>query len=47
LAFAGSLGYGFIHKDNSLADKIFTGAMGILGGAGGLVLSQKKDKDKE
>jgi hypothetical protein len=45
LAFAGSLGYGFLHKDTSLADKIFTGAMGILGGAGGLVLSQKKDKE--
>jgi hypothetical protein len=44
-AFAGSLGYGFLHKDTSLADKIFTGAMGILGGAGGLVLSQKKDKE--
>jgi transposase len=44
-AFAGSLGYGFLHKDTSLADKIFTGAMGILGGAGGLVLTQKKDKE--
>jgi hypothetical protein len=44
-AFASSLGYGFLHKDTSLADKIFTGAMGILGGAGGLVLSQKKDKE--
>jgi hypothetical protein len=44
-AFAGSLGYGFLHKDTSLADKIFTGAMGIIGGAGGLVLSQKKDKE--
>jgi hypothetical protein len=45
LAFAGSLGYGFIHKDTGLADKIFTGAMGLLGGAGGLALSQKKSKD--
>jgi hypothetical protein len=45
LAFAGSLGYGFLHKDTSLADKIFTGAMGIIGGAGGLALSKKKDKE--
>ncbi len=46
IAFAGSLGYGFLHKDTSLADKVFTGAMGLLGGSG-WVLSQKKDKESD
>jgi hypothetical protein len=46
LAFAGSLGYSFIYKDTSLADKVFTSAMAIAGGAGGaLALSQKKDQE--
>jgi hypothetical protein len=46
-AFAGSLGYGLMYKDTSLADKIFTGAMGIIGGAGSFALTRKKDKDDE
>jgi hypothetical protein len=46
-AFAGSLGYAVIHKDSGLANTVFTGAMGIIGGAGGLALSQKKDPDSE
>jgi hypothetical protein len=43
-AFAGSLGYSFLHKDTGLATNIFSGAMGLLGGTG-LVQSQKKDKE--
>jgi len=33
-AFTAALGYGALNKDSSLADKVFTGAMGLLGGAG-------------
>jgi hypothetical protein len=47
-AFAAALGYGGVHKDSTLADKVFTGAMGLLGGAGGLtVLNQKKDQEND
>jgi hypothetical protein len=47
LAFSGSLGYGFLHKDTGLADKVFTGAMGLLGGTGIVALNRKKDNDDE
>ena len=47
-AFTAALGYGIVHKDSTLADKVFTGAMGLLGGAGGLaVLNQKKDQEAD
>ena len=47
-AFTAALGYGIVHKDSTLADKVFTGAMGLLGGAGGLaVLNQKKDQETD
>lgn len=47
-AFTAALGYGIVHKDSTLADKVFTGAMGLLGGAGGLaVLNQKKEQEAE
>ncbi|MCX5964728.1 MAG: hypothetical protein NT070_16795 [Cyanobacteria bacterium] len=47
-AFTAALGYGIVHKDSTLADKVFTGAMGLLGGAGGLaVLNQKKEQETD
>ena len=47
-AFTAALGYGIVHKDSTLADKVFTGAMGLLGGAVGLaVLNQKKDQEAD
>ena len=33
-AFTAALGYGALNKDSSLADKVFTGAMGLLGDEG-------------
>jgi hypothetical protein len=43
LAFLASLGYATFSRDSSVADRVFTGALGLLGGAGGgaAFLSQK------
>lgn len=46
-AFSVSLGYGVIHKDSNLADKVFTGSMALLGGGGIAIFSQKSTKDSE
>lgn len=47
IAFLASLGYATFSKDSSLADKVFTGALGLLGGGGGVALLSKKSNEKE
>ena len=47
MAFLASLGYATISKESSLADKVFTGALGLLGGSGGVALLSKKSEERE
>ena len=47
ISFLASLGYATFSKDSSLADKVFTGALGLLGGGGGVALLSKKSNEKE
>lgn len=47
IAFLASLGYATLSRDSSLADRVFTGALGLLGGGGGVALLNKKSNEKE
>jgi hypothetical protein len=47
IAFLSSLGYATLSRDSNLADKVFTGALGLLGGGGGVALLSKKSNEKE
>jgi hypothetical protein len=47
IAFLASLGYASFSRDSSLADKVFTGALGLLGGGGGVALLSKKSNEKD
>ncbi|NJR62631.1 MAG: hypothetical protein HC769_29835 [Cyanobacteria bacterium CRU_2_1] len=47
IAFLASLGYATFSRDSSLADKVFTGALGLLGGGGGVALLSKKSNEQE
>jgi hypothetical protein len=47
IAFLASLGYATFSRDSSLADKVFTGGLGLLGGGGGVALLSKKSNEKE
>ncbi len=47
IAFLASLGYATFSRDSSLPDKVFTGALGLLGGGGGVALLSKKTNEKE
>lgn len=47
VAFLASLGYATFSKDASLADKVFTGGLGLLGGGGGVALLSKKSDEKD
>lgn len=47
IAFLASLGYATFARDVSLADRVFTGALGLLGGGGGVALLSKKSDEKD
>jgi len=47
IAFLASLGYATLSRDSNLADKVFTGALGLLGGGGGAALLSKKSNEKD
>jgi hypothetical protein len=47
IAFLSSLGYATLTKDSSLADRVFTGALGLIGGGGGAVLLRQDSKEND
>lgn len=45
VAFISAMGYGAIAKDASLADKVLTGALGVLAGSGGAAILGRKSEE--